>query len=393
MPNLAKRYVLCGYLLLLLASLPISWLAMVQLGDLAYEEAQARARLVADEIADQVQLAVNVGIPVDRLVGVDELFMQRMESFEGLLSLSLIDAENRVLHERRAPLSEALPTVVMPIHLKGASIARVELVWRQPRLRRLVLPWALPLSLLVALAAGLAGEGLRYALTGLVLRRENLLRATCKRIAASDFATRPPRLGRLDFDQRLPWLTEQLRYVGEQHMRVERLAQSLRQTEPDFDKRHELDRVIEESVGKERFVPVATEAMPTSSLAAQQRWRGILLGVLAWSTALPMAAQHPGLISGSALALLLILLALAHRMSWWNGSRPAMGGALLGALVYGPGLAMILQLTWAPRQFLALGTFGYAALAAFGLAALFAPFLGSQTRERQTTSGEARHAA
>ncbi len=393
MPTLAKRYVLWGYLLLLLASLPISWLAMVQLRDLSFEEAQARARLVADEIADQIQLAVNVGIPVDRLVGVDELFMQRMQSFEGVQSVALINADNRVLHERHAPLSEALPTVVMPIHLKGASIARVELVWRQPVLRRLVMPWALPLSLLVAMAAGLAGEGLRYALAGLVLRREDLLRTTCKKIEESDFAHRPPRLGRLDFDERLPWLTEQLRYVGEQHMRVERLAQSLRQTEPDFDKRHELDRVMEESIGKDKFLPVATEAMPTRSLAAQQRWRGILLGVLAWSTVLPMAAQHPGVIAASALALLLILLALAHRLSWWSGPRRALGGVLLGALIYGPGLAILLQLTLAPRQFLALGTLGYVVLAAFGAAALFAPFLGGEASKRLITSGEARHAA
>lgn len=393
MPALARRYVLCGYLLLLLTSLPVSWLAMVQLRDLSYAEAQARARLVADEIADQVQLAVNVGIPVDRLVGVDELFMQRMQSFKEIRSVSLINADNRVLYERQTPQSETLPTVVMPVRLKGALVARVELVWRQPGLRPLVLPWALPLALLVALAAGLAGEGLRYALAGLVLRREKLVVATCQKIAAGDFATRPPRLGRLDFDERLPWLTEQLRYVRELHMRVERLAQSLRQTEPDFDKRHELDRVMKESAGNERFAPVVTETMPASSVAAQQRWRGILLGVLAWSTVFPLVNQHAGLIAASALVLLLVLLVLAHRVRWWHASRAAMWGAILGALVYGPGLAMLLQLTLAPRQFLALGTSGYAALAALGLAALLAPWPGDATSERQTPSGEAGHAA
>ena len=393
MPNLAKRYVLWGFFLLLLASLPISWLAMVQLRDLSYQEAQARARLVADEIADQVQLAVSVGIPVDRLVGVDELFTHRMQGFTDIQSISLINADNRILHVRQGPASQTLPPVVMPIHLKGVQVARVELIWRQPGLRPLVLPWALPLTLLVALTAGLAGEAMRYAVAGLVMRRERVLGDTCERIAAGDLATRPPRLGRLDFDDRLPWLTHQLRHVSEQHMRVERLAHSLRQTEPDFDKRHELDRVMEDAIAKERFAPVSTAPMPPSSEAALQRWRGILLGILAWSPVFPLATQHAGVIAASALVLLLALLTFAHRLHWWHGNTPAWWGALLGALVYGPGLAMLLQLTLTPRHFLALGSLGDGALAICGLVAMLAPWLGGVPRSHRQLSRETRHAA
>ncbi len=389
----ARRYAAWGLFFLTISALVVSWLAVIQLRDIAHTEARARARLVAEAIADQVQLAINVGIPVDQLVGVDELFLARMQSFRGMLRAALIDPDDQVLHEQSAASASALAPVIIPIVLRDERVARLELTWREPALRALSIPWGVPLLSLVAIIAGLAGEALRYGMAGVIMRRELLVHAVCQHIAAGQLMTRPPRLGRRDFDERLPWLAQQLRYAGEQHMRVERLAQSLRQTEPDFDKRQELDRVLEQANGNDRFTPADIADIPAVSRAALQRWRGILLGLLAWSPVLGLAGLHAAWSAVAAVLLLAALLGVARRAGWWDGRSQARQGAFLGASVFGPGLALLTQLTVAPRQFLLLGSFGYMVLIICGVAALVLPWMCNLVRSAESTASEVHHAA
>lgn len=391
--TLARRFAFTGLLLLLAVGCLVSWLAVSQLRDMARQEAEARARLVAENMAAQVQRAVDVGIPVDRLVGVEDLFTQRMQSFQGILRVALLDTQGRVLHERRAPARDALAPVMVPIARAGETVASLELHWRQPAIAALLLSWGLPLAALIALVAGLAGEALRYALTGLVLRRERIVLASCQRIAAGDLATRPPRLGRRDFDARLPWLAEQLRHVGEQHMRVERLAQSLCQTEPDLDKRRQHAEVLAAALGNDRFPAPAPPELPTSSHAALQRWRGVLLGLLAWVPAAALASHHPVGVGAGALALLALLSGTAYRLQWWQGTASGWYGAVLGGLVFGPALSLLVQMAWAPQHFQTMGSFGYAILAVLSTAALLLPWFGSQNLGRLPHEAGEHHAA
>lgn len=405
---LARRFMFAGLLMMIAVSLLVSWLAVSQLQAIALMEAQARARLVAEEMADQVQLAVNVGVPVSRLVGVEELFEHRMESFPGIARAALLDPEGRVLHERRTSQRDVLAPATRIIAYAGATAAVLELQWGQPTLAALLLPWGVPLAVLIAVTTGLAAEALRFALTGVALRRERLVQASCQRIASGNLATRVPRLGRRDFDSRIPWLSEQLRHIGEQHMRVERLAQSLRQTEPDFDKRRQIDQIFSHALGHDHFpaiasttlektidspqgeaqnsvqsripFPSATE-MPASSRAAFLRWRGVLIGILAWGPVAALAGYHFVWVGAGALICLGLTMGIAQRMYWWEGTFSGLYGALLGGLVFGPCLSLLIQMAWAPQHFRALGGLGYAVLAVLGMAALVLPWFGSKEQD------------
>ena len=410
MPSLilARRFVLAGLLLLLSACLVVGWLAVSQLGETALYEAQARARLVAEEMAGQVHLAVNVGVPVDRLVGVEDLFEHRMASFPGIVRAALLDTNDQVLHERRTSSTHALPPATIPIVHEGVPVARLELQWRAPSLTALLLPWGIPLLAVIALTTGLAGEAFRFALTGLVLRRDRLVQASCERIATGDLTTRPPRLDRRDFDNRLLWLTEQLRHVGEQRMRVSRLAQSLRQTEPDFDKRRQIDQILadalrdgkialpesaespdapewssptektpSEEVSSPPFLQTVSD-MPASSQAALQRWRGVILGVLPWALIAMLAGNHFAWVCSGSLAFLALMLWVAGKLQWWQKTFSGWYGALLGGLVFGPCLGLLMQIAWTPQHFLALGKLGYLLLAGLSVCALVLPWLGEQ---------------
>lgn len=414
--QLARRFATAGLALLTLMGLMVSWVAISQLRDTAYHEADARAHLIAEDVADQIQLAIDVGVPIGQLEGVEDLFSQRAQSFSAIVRIALVDQQGRILTQKGEPEPDTLPLVVVPVTHQGVSVASLELLWRQPRVSALLLPWGLPVAVLIALIAGLANEALRFALTGVALRRERLVLECCERIAAGDLATRPPRVSRKDFDRRLPWLSDQLRHANEQHLRVQRLAQSLRQTEPDFEKRHVLDQVLAQTVGDDRFDLTATggdvqaaairrapelssdsahpEAAPLiSAKAALQRWRGVMLGLVASS---PMAAL-PGysfaLTAAGALALLAVLLVISYRSGWLKNTVHAWYGLLLGSAVLGLGLGLLAQIAGAPRMFQLWDDLGYALLAACGIAALLLPLLGPRVPVSVRQSAEGRHAA
>ncbi|MBH1965524.1 MAG: hypothetical protein I8H77_14375 [Comamonadaceae bacterium] len=414
--QLARRFAMAGLALLTLMGLMVSWVAISQLRDTAYHEADARAHLIAEEVADQIQLAIDVGVPVDQLEGVEDLFNQRAKGFSAIVRIALVDQKGQILTQKGAPGPDTLPLVVVPITHEGAAVASLELLWRQPRVSALLLPWGLPVAVLIALIAGLANEALRFALTGVVLRRERLILESCERIAAGDLATRPPRVSRRYFDRRLPWLVEQLRHASEQHLRVQRLAQSLRQTEPDFEKRHALDRVLTETIGDDRFdMPhpggevqatansLAPELAPDSAhlvaapllsaKAAHQRWRGVMLGLLASSPMAILPGYPFALTAAGALTLLAVLVVISYRFGWLKNTVYAWYGLLLGSAVFGLGLGLLAQIAAAPRMFQLWDGLGYAILAACGIAALLLPLLGPRAPVSAHQSAEGRHAA
>ena len=122
-----RRFVLRGVLVTCVVFVTVSWVAVQQLRELAIQEASARARLVADSLAAQVQRAVKSGVPIDRLVGVEDLFAQRMAAFDDLLGATLLDSQGRVLHTRKSEESDA-PTLTQRASVALDGVPRATLV-------------------------------------------------------------------------------------------------------------------------------------------------------------------------------------------------------------------------------------------------------------------------
>ena len=391
-----RRFVLRGVLVTCVVFVTVSWVAVQQLRELAIQEASARARLVADSLAAQVQRAVKSGVPIDRLVGVEDLFAQRMAAFDDLLGATLLDSQGRVLHTRKSEESDA-PTLTQraSVALDGVPRATLELSWRQPSTAALLSAWALPLVALLAFTLALAVEALRYTLHGQVLRRARLVRTASDRIAEGDFAFRTPRIGRREFDTRLPWLGTQMRHAVEQHRRIERLTHSLRRTEPDLDKREELDQLMLKAAGNDRFDTAAAQPLvDRRSELALRRWRGIQLGLLAWALAMVAGALQPPLTLMLGTTLLIMGLAAARRWGWWIPDASGRLGAVLGGLVLGLGGCLLVLLAWTPQRFETLGPFGPVVLALCGLGAIVLPWYRvAPERAAHTPNGEAVDAA
>ena len=387
-----RRFALRGLVLLTLAFLAVSWVAVGQLQTLATQEAHARAHLVADNLAAQVQHAVQVGVPVDRLVGVQALFDHRLQAFDDLLAVSLRDSAGQTVHERRRATGKA-PGISLgaPVVVNQVPVAHIDLEWRAPKTSTLLLAWALPLAALLGFTAALAAEALRHSLARQVLRRDRLVDTACARIGTGDFTFRAPRLGRREFDTRLPWLAGQLRHIGEQYRRVHHLASSLRRTEPDLDKRAQLDRILADALGSDHFAQtLSAHPDERQAQAALRRWRGLLLGLAAWSAMLAMGGTRmtPTWQLAIGAVLVLALCTLAARLRWWRPDAPGRMGALLGGALLGPGLCLLGLLVWAPRHFEALGPAGPALLALTSLGAMAVPWLRTPTATAPPAPGD-----
>lgn len=323
-------------LLWLLASSALLVAALRPVQFAAQREAQQRAEIVAKELASRIERALALGIPLARLEGVEPLFDQHVETGQAV-ALALADPAGKLLWQRPAgPQLPPGPQMKVPVQLAGQPQASVLLVWQEPGWPTLLRRWALPWLALAAALAALAAEALRHGWQRGPVARARAVAQASQRIAAGDFRQRPASLPRRDFDPRLTWLTRELRYANEQFLRVQRLVQSLRATEPEAERRMALDRALEEARGQDLFrdehMPQPLHSRRLERSAA--RWRGVWLGTLAWALAALLWTWQPW---GAAAPL--ALLALALGLAW---RRPAglRRGLLLGGLAIGPGLAL-----------------------------------------------------
>ncbi len=83
---------------LLLALAGVSWLAISSSEQLLFPELTQKARAEAEQVGRKVDYALTLGIPPDRLVGLDVLFAGLKESDRDVSFLGLTDASDRVLH-------------------------------------------------------------------------------------------------------------------------------------------------------------------------------------------------------------------------------------------------------------------------------------------------------
>lgn len=288
-----------GLALLALCAAAMLLATLQRLSTAEASEARARAELVASAVATRIQRALEVGIPLERLEGVDALFAVRMQASAEIAGLGLAATDGRMLHGRRRDGANALPDgprVQVPVKLEGREVAQVVLVWRPPGAWSALRHWALPLLVYVLAFSCAAALLLRWRQERVIAPRERVLALACHAAAGGDYSPRIPLWARRQFDRRAAWLTAQLRHVNESQLRLWRLVHSLRQTEPDALRRAELDALLHNATAGDHFrgegaaTPVQPDlpAPPVPWLS----WLTVALGVALppWALLAPSAA-------------------------------------------------------------------------------------------------------
>ena len=173
--QIALRTGLAVLLAGLLAVLALIWSLATQFHAEAQAGQQAIAHSVAQTLANQTTRAARLGIPLEKLPGVEAHLQQTLESTPQLAYLALADEHGRPLYS--VSQGKAEPLIALPIIVRGTTVAQVQAGARSPQARSLIKPAAFA-ALTVLVAAMLAGFfAYRWPGRGLQKRHALLLQA------------------------------------------------------------------------------------------------------------------------------------------------------------------------------------------------------------------------
>ncbi len=344
--------VVFGFVLLVICASLITGAALRQLSSVADTGSTAHAQILADGIAIRVQRAVAVGVPLAKLEGLNAFFAQRMQSQPGIAALILLDVDGKVVFQ--LPSDADINTVsgkqvTATAVVAGSTVAKVVLVWRQTEIWLLLSRWMLPITAIVMIFSLIAAEVLRCAMGRSILFRDAQVTLACERVEMGDFSWRFERTIQHHFDQRMAWISTELKHLNELYLRVQRMVQSLRQTEPDAYQRAHLDTLLQQATASDHFrsdnAPLILE--PGQLMQKSERLTGVFVSVLIWIclggiTVLKFNGWNENLSVLTTLTLgLVILLWIGWRhYRLKTGNRYFLSGAIVGGLAVGPGLLL-----------------------------------------------------
>jgi len=318
-PSAALRLGWIALALLLLAAAVLAWNTQEQLRGMRQESERVRAQLMADSLSQRIGHALDIGIPLDALVGVEALFNQRLGAHAEIQSIALLQGPGKVLWftEREKPAREAAGTMAdAPVVVHGEFRGTVRLTLQESGAGPFVRSAAILLLPTVLLLAALAYLAARFSEAQGMKLRNHAVRLAMRAIASGRYDRSVVLPHRRGFDLRVQQLGHAVRGVHETLTRVRRLISSLRQTEPQAQRREYLDMLLAEAQGSHRFAEHGLTQVRVVAAEAQAFWVSLLVTLSAvallglaisasdasFDTALGRTVLLPGLFTAAAAA-------------------------------------------------------------------------------------------
>lgn len=316
----ATRLGIAALVLLLLAASILAISTYDQLRDMRASSDRTRSQLMAQSLSLRITHAVESGIPLSSLVGVEALFQQRMASQSDIQALALVLPDGKVLWQTTRDAGEAGATAEAPVQVRGAPVAILRLALRDSGAATFTRATAALLLPAIGLLALLAYLAARFSQAqGIELRNHAawLARRAIAQGRYDQAVVLPQRRG---FDLRVQQLGHAVRGVHEGLVRVRRLIASLRQTEPQHLRRERLDQLLAKAEADDRFAEHGIVQVRVVAAEAQAFWIALLVAL-------------------SALALQTLWLRSLHLQGetpWqWQGLAPAPAASLAAFFVAG----------------------------------------------------------
>ena len=326
-PSAALRLGWTALALLLLAASVLAWNTHAQLRGMRQESERVRAQLMADSLSQRIGHALDIGIPLDALVGVEALFNQRLGAHAEIQSIALLEGPGKVLWfaEREKTSREAAGTRAdAPIMAHGQPQGFVRLTLRETGAGPFARSAAVLLLPTVLLLAALAYLAARFSEAHGVKLRDHAVRLAMRAIASGRYDRSVVLPHRRGFDLRAQQLGHAVRGVHETLTRVRRLIASLRQTEPQAQRREYLDMLLAEAQGNHRFAEYGLTQVRVVAAQAQAFWVSLLISLSAMGLlGLALAASNAPFEAVQAQAILLpgLFTAAAALAAWITRGR------------------------------------------------------------------------
>lgn len=279
-PSAALRLGWIALALLLLAAAVLAWNTQEQLRGMRQESERVRAQLMADSLSQSIGHALDIGIPLDALVGVEALFNQRLGAHAEIQSIALLQGPGKVLWftEREQPTRKATGTIAdAPVVVRGEFRGIVRLTLRETGAEPFVHSASILLLPTVLLLTTLAYLAARFSEAQGVKLRNHAVRLSMRAIASGHYDRSVVLQHRRAFDLRAQQLGHAVRGVHETLTRVRRLIFSLRQTEPQAQRREYLDMLLTEAQGSHRFAEHGLAQVRVVAAQAQAFWICLLV--------------------------------------------------------------------------------------------------------------------
>lgn len=280
----ANRLGILAVLILLLAAGTLTIVTYGPLHVMQQDSERTRAQILAQAVSSRLVHALDIGIPLPELVGVDALLDQQVATHEEIQSIELQSPDGRILWSaaRKADKpGEDGALAVAPVMNDERLIANVRLRLSANKASAfassaaaLLLPAALLLAVLAFWAAKFSeANGPRL--------RNYAVRLATASIAQQHYDRTFVLPYRRGFDLRVQQLSYAVRTVHETLVRVRRLISSLRQTEPERLRREQLDQLLTEAEGSDRFAPHELCRLHVIAPESQAFWASLLTSLTA----------------------------------------------------------------------------------------------------------------
>lgn len=290
-PRSATRLGVIAMLLLVLAAAILVGLTHDQLRDMRQDSERTRAQLMAESLSQRIAHAVDIGIPLESLVGVEALFNQRLGAHPDIQSIALLQSAGQVLKsvDRDQQGHTAAGTAAdAPVVVRGVMLGTVRLTLQESGAGAFARSAAALLIPTVLLLATLAFLAARFSEAHGPQLRNHAVRLAARAIASGRYDRSVVLPNRRGFDLRAQQLSHAVRGVHETLVRVRRLIASLRQTEPQAHRREYLDRLLADAEGSNRFAEHGLVQIRVVAAESQTFWTSLLIAL--------SAAALPGLL-------------------------------------------------------------------------------------------------
>ena len=269
--RLRLRMVLAG------AALLLGWVSYLTIGlaennaALRERESAARGLIVAESLAKSIGRALEYGIDLADLRGIDTVFASHMKDNQYIAEIVLDDLEGRVQIPVIAPLRKGA-AVSAAVNADLKAIGRVTVYLRQASMLE-VISAPISIAMLIMLGAVLTlWEAVNYATRRGPGLREIAARGLLAQIAANDFRS-VIKIGAINrIDIRSAWLSTQVRDLNERFKRVFRLIASLQKTEPRNAERLRLMELARQARGDAKFADARPIVNKLFTVAIDIRW-------------------------------------------------------------------------------------------------------------------------
>lgn len=239
--------------------------------DIRRAEIKIKGQQAAASLADAIGHAREVGVPFESMVGLNELVVARQSANRDILNVAAETSNGAVLH-KSGQVERGDEKVIAPILANGKDIGKVTVWLRKPVWYDSVASPLVVLLILLLSGCIILREAAAFSMFRGIETRASAVERMSKQIREGDFYTVIVPAANHPDDPAASLLANRIRALNEKYLRLTRLVESLRNTEPDPVERRLLANINREAQAGVRFADGKPTPVRLSAVVSDARW-------------------------------------------------------------------------------------------------------------------------